>query len=250
MTKPTIIPKWGYFKSSKAAHRGLKRMLKYVSYRENPEHFVLESHERWTDCGLGDTWKTVFENLAALKGPYVLAHNMLISPAPDLMALVPDDLKYEVVREVTERTIETWHTERGLPTPEWSYVLHDRDTSEYGLQQLHAHIFIAGTVENSLGERESHRVGKSQVVASPYALERQDNLHRIAREQMEQMLDRTIGIEWRELRPPDPETTAPEHPTLWDELMADVTVDAPPPEKRQQPPPSRQTPTPNLDLEL
>jgi len=126
MTKPTIIPKWGYFKPSKGAHRGLKRMLKYVSFRENPEHFVLESHERWTDCGLGDNWKEVYANLVDMKGPYILAHNMLILPAPDLMELVPDDLKHEVVREVTERTIETWHIERGLAVPEWSYVLERR----------------------------------------------------------------------------------------------------------------------------
>lgn len=123
MPKPTIIPKWGYFKPSKDAHRGLKRMLKYVSFRENPEHFVLESHERWTDCGLGDNWKEVYASLSDLKGPYVLAHNMLISPAPDLMELIPDDLKYEIVREVTERTIETWHIERGLAVPEYAYIL-------------------------------------------------------------------------------------------------------------------------------
>lgn len=248
MTKPTIIPKWGYFKPSKAAHRGLKRMLKYVSYRENPEHFVLASHERWTDGGLGSSWKTVFENLAKLKGPYILAHNMLISPAPDLMDLVPDDLKYEVVREVTEHTIETWHAERGLPTPEWSYVLHDRDTSEYGLQQLHCHVFIAGTIENSLGERESHRVNREQVVADPRALQRTDNLHRIARQEMEVVLDRTLGLAWRELRPPEP--TLPEQPSLWDDLIADVTVDTPQPKEPKPEPPSIQPATPSFDLEL
>ena len=42
MSKPTVIQKWGYFKPSKNAHRGLKRMLKYVSFRENPEHCIQE----------------------------------------------------------------------------------------------------------------------------------------------------------------------------------------------------------------
>src|SRR5687768_14737192 len=107
MTKPLIIPNWKYMKPSKDAHRGLKRLLKYVSHRENPEHFALPDYERWTDCGLGDSWKSVYERLVELKGPYVLVHHMVISPAPDLMELVPDDLKHEVVREVTERTIET-----------------------------------------------------------------------------------------------------------------------------------------------
>jgi hypothetical protein len=247
MPKPLVIPKWHYFKPSKGAHRGLKRYLKYVAFRENPEHFELEEHQKWTDCGLGNNWREVYVNLAELKGPYVLAHNMLISPAPDLMALVPDDLKYEVVREVTERTIETWHTERGLATPEWAYVLHDRDTSdEYGLSQVHAHIFIAGTVENSLGERESHRVNKEQVVADARSMKRNDNLHRIAYAQMEQVLDRTIGLAWRELRPADPEPTNEISQPLWDDLMANVTPDAPQHEEVL----NIQRPSPGLELEL
>jgi hypothetical protein len=247
MPKPLVIPKWQYFNPSKENHRNLKRFLKYVAFRENAEHFELEEHDKWTDAGLGANWQEVYANLTDLKGPYVLAHNMLISPAPDLMALVPDDLKHEVVREVTERTIETWHIERGLAVPEYAYCLHDRDTSdEYGLQQVHAHIFIAGTIENSIGERESHRVNKEQVVAGERPMSRSDNLHRIAHEQMEHMLDRTIGIKWRELRPPDPEPTPEVHQTSWDDLMADITTDTPQPEET----PSIQEPSPGLDLEL
>jgi hypothetical protein len=218
-----------------------------VSFRENPEHFELEEHEKWTDAGLGSNWREVYANLTELKGPYVLAHNMLISPAPDLMELVPDDLKHEVVREVTERTIETWHIERGLEVPEFSFCLHDRDTSdEYGLSQVHAHIFVAGTIENSLGERVSHRVSEGQVVANPWAVKREDNLHRIAAEQMEQVLDRTIGLEWRELRPPDPEPTPEVQQTIWDDLMANVTTDTPEPEES----PSIQEPSPGFDMEF
>jgi hypothetical protein len=243
MPKPLVIPKWGYFNPSKNAHRGLKRYLKYVAFRENPEHFELEEHEKWTDAGLGSNWREVNAKLTELEGPYVLAHNMLNTPAPDHMELVPDDLK----DEVTERSIETWHIERGLDVPEYAYCLHDRDTSdEYGLQQLHAHIFIAGTIENSLGERESHRVNREQVVAGERPMSRNDNLHRIAHEQMEHMLDRTIGLEWRELRPPDPDPTPEVQQTIWDDLMADVTSDTPQPEMT----PSIQEPSPGLDLEL
>lgn len=60
----------------------------------------------------------------------MLAHHLVIAPAPDLMELVPDELKHDLVREVTERTIEAWHEARGLNTPEFSYVLHDRDTDQ------------------------------------------------------------------------------------------------------------------------
>jgi hypothetical protein len=117
------------------------------------------------------------------------------------MALVPEALRQELVREVTERTIEAWHTARGINTPEYAYVLPDRDTDdEYGLQNLHTHVFVAGTVENSAGERESHRVDRQQVCTDRGGLKREDNLHHIARQEFEQLLDRTIGQEWRLLR--------------------------------------------------
>lgn len=200
MNKPIIIPNWQYQKPSKGGYKGLKKLLKYVSYRENPDHRQLEPELRWTDCGLGDNWRDVYQATSNLAGQYVLAHHMVISPAPDLMALVPEDLRQEIVREVTERTIEQWHIERGLAVPEYSFVLHDRDTDEEQLQQLHTHIFVAGTIDNGLGERISHRVGKNQVVADAYALTREDNLHRIARDEFEQILDRTIGLDWHHLR--------------------------------------------------
>jgi hypothetical protein len=201
MAKPTIIPNWKYQKPSKGGYRGLKKLLKYVSYRENPDHRALEPEVRWTDCGLGGSWKEVYQKAGELAGPYVLAHHLVISPAPDLMLLIPEPMRQEVVREATERTIETWHIERGLAVPEYAYCLHDRDTNDdYGLQQLHTHIFIAGTIDNGLGERLSHRVNREQVVADDRSMQRSDNLHRIARQEFEQILDRTIGHEWRLLR--------------------------------------------------
>ena len=122
MTKPTIIPNWKYQKPTKGGYRGLKKLLKYVSHRESPDHRPVEIDERWTDCGLGKSWREVYENAGRLAGPYVLAHHMVIAPAPDLMALVPEDQRHDLVREVTERTIEAWHEARELNQPEYSYV--------------------------------------------------------------------------------------------------------------------------------
>ena len=210
MTKPSIIPNWKYQKPTKSGYKGLKKLLKYVSFRENPDHHPIEMSERWTDCGFGSHWREVYENAGTLAGPYILAHHMVIAPAPDLMALVPEDLRQELVREVTERTIEEWFVARGLNIPEYSFVTHDRDTSDdYGLQNLHTHVFIAGTVENSVGERESHRVERQQVCTDRGGLNRDDNLHHIARLEFEQVLDRTIGPEWRLLR----ETELEQEPT-------------------------------------
>jgi hypothetical protein len=204
-TKPTIIANWKYQKPTKGGSRGLKKLLKYTSYRENPEHSALPLDERWTDCGLGENWREVRQNCQQWAGPYVLAHHLVIAPAPDLMALVPEALRYGLVRETTERVIEQWHLERGLNVPEYSYCLHDRDTTDAGLQNLHTHVFIAGTIENDLGERESHRVNRDQVVADARSLERPDNLHHIARQEFETLLDRTMGKAWHLEREAMPE---------------------------------------------
>jgi hypothetical protein len=198
MSKPTIIPNWHYQKPTKGGCRSLRKLLKYVSYRESPDHRPVDLSDRWTDCGLGAGWKAVYAAAGEQAGPYVLAHHLVIAPAPDLMALIPETLRAEVVREVTEQTIEDWHTARGLNIPDYSYVLHDRDTDDdYGLQNLHTHVFVAGTIENSLGERESHMTHRGQVCTDRGGLKREDNLHRIARQEFELILDRTIGNEWR-----------------------------------------------------
>jgi hypothetical protein len=51
-----------------------------------------------------------------------------------------------------------------------------------------------------LGERQSHRINREQVCTDRGGLDRSDNLHRIARQEFEQILDRSIGLEWRLLR--------------------------------------------------
>ena len=52
MTKPTIIPNWKYQKPSKGGYRGLKKLLKYVSNRESPDHRPVEIDERWRCPGV------------------------------------------------------------------------------------------------------------------------------------------------------------------------------------------------------
>jgi hypothetical protein len=104
-------------------------------------------------------------------------------------------------------------------------VLHDRDTDDdYGLQNLHTHVFVAGTIENRIGERESHRVDRQQVCTDRGGLKREDNLHRIAREEFETLLDRTIGREWRLLREMSQEIERPS-PDLEISDMRDLEID-------------------------
>lgn len=222
MSKPVVIPNWKYQKPSKGGHRGLKKLLKYVSYRECPDHNPVELDERWTDCGLGDKWRDVYQNCAALANQYVLAHHLVIAPDPALMALVPEDQRHELVRELTERIVDGWFEARGLPVAEYSYVLHDRDTSDYGLQNLHTHVFIAGTFENEAGERESRRVDRQQVCADRGGPEREDNLHHVARREFEQLLDRTLGPAWRIERERQLQLEAEQEAVIEDDLNLTV----------------------------
>jgi hypothetical protein len=46
----------------------------------------------------------------------------------------------------------------------------------------------------------THRVDRQHVCTDRGGLNREDNLHHIARREFEQVLDRTIGLEWRLLR--------------------------------------------------
>ena len=119
-----------------------------------------------------------------------LASNLWFSAASVLFLTL-------LIAFITERVIERWHIERGLNVPEYAYCVHDRDTNDSQIQNLHTHVFVAGTIENNLGERESHRVNREQVVADPKSLARTDNLHHIAREEFEHLLDRTLDLDWR-----------------------------------------------------
>ncbi len=222
MSKPVVIPNWKYQKPSKGGYRGLKKLLKYVSYRECPDHRSLELDERWTNCGLGENWREVYDNCAVLANQYVLAHHLVIAPDPALMALVPEDQRHELVRELTERVVDGWHDGRGLPVAEYSYVLHDRDTTDYGLQNLHTHVFIAGTFENEAGERDSRRVLREQVCADRGGPEREDNLHHVARQKFELLLDRTLGPAWRIERERQLQLEAEQETTLDNDLEVSV----------------------------
>ena len=130
MSKPTIIPNWHYQKPTKGGYRSLRKLLKYVSYRESPVHRPVDLSDRWTDCGLGAGWKAVYAAAGEQAGPYVLAHHLVIAPAPDLMALVPEDIRAEVVRfeDLVAAGSEAEAKKRGAVRTEGKqYVVQDGD---------------------------------------------------------------------------------------------------------------------------
>ncbi len=203
MTRPMCIATWNYTKPTKKGHQGLKAKLKYVTFREDSKHRVpANGHERWFDCGLGASWREVYQNCQQLAGPYVLAHHFVISPDPDLMALVPAKERRDLLAELTVETIQDWHQARDLPLPEMSFVIHDRETTDKtapGRQMLHTHVFCAGTLPTLEG-RQSVMVKERDVVRNKGGLERPTNLNHIVEQNWDGLLDRTLGREWQRTR--------------------------------------------------
>ncbi|MAU11778.1 MAG: hypothetical protein CL607_18275 [Anaerolineaceae bacterium] len=202
MSKAIIVVDFAY-KSPKrkgrgTGHKGLRSTLKYLQYRDNrTEHLAqMQNNERWRDLGLGTHYREIFENCNHLQSKHVLAWTWVVSPAPDLIALVPEKKRSQLVCDLTERVVEDYYTERGFDLPEYSYVLHDRLTTpkedgEEPIQHLHTHVVLSGTVP-SVAERLPVYNNKER---GHDALFRQ-----VASRHFAEMLDDNIGPEWRRKR--------------------------------------------------
>src|SRR5690606_20831603 len=163
----------------------------------------MQDNERWRDMGMGQHYREIFENCDHLQSKYVLAWTWVVSPAPDLMALVPEEKRPQLLCDLTERIVEDYYTERGFELPEYSYVLHDRltDTKEEGeepMQHLHTHVVLPGTV-SSIAERLPVYNNKERG---------HDSLFRqVASRHFADMLEEAVGVEWRLQREEEPEIT-------------------------------------------
>ncbi len=196
MSKPIIIPGLRY-KSPKrtgrgTGHQGLRATLKYLQFREDRDTKASREklRDRWQDRGLGAHYRDIFAHCDRLQSQHVLAWTWMLSPAPDLMALVPPEKRRALVMDVTERVVEAYYEARGHQTPPYSYVVHDRSTKD-GEQQLHTHIILPGvapTIEGWEPFYNHKRKGHERL------------FNQIAHDEFEQALDRTISPDWRRLR--------------------------------------------------
>ena len=200
MSTPICMATWRYKKPDKSGHRGLKALLKYVTFREDAHHVIPEDgQERWHNLGLGKSWREVYEMSLQLGGEYILAHHFVISPDPDLMALLPEDIRREVLEELTIGTLTDWYQARDLAFPEMSFVIHDRETTDDtapGRQMLHTHSFCAGSIPTLEG-RTCPLVKERDVVRNKGGLDRETNLNRIVEQNWAAILDRELGRDWR-----------------------------------------------------
>ena len=170
---------------------GLSNLLRYLQYRDKEQNRRARSrrsHERWRDRGMGLHWRDILTSSDSLQSQHVLAWTWVVSPAPDLMALVPEDQRRELVCDLTERVVEDYYLERGFAIPEYSYILHDRQTDDQGLQQLHTHVVLPGTAPTA-AERLPVYNNKERG---------HDALFRnIATRHFEAALDDIVGPQWR-----------------------------------------------------
>ncbi|MBX3085058.1 MAG: hypothetical protein KF716_25720 [Anaerolineae bacterium] len=203
MDKAIIVPDLQY-----ASHQGrrgngrqeFRRKLKYFTYRNDRDGHIPQQRglERWHDCGLGQTYGDILKHCEALSSRNVLAWTWVISPAPDLMALLPERERERLVCELTEAIVDAYYDARGGEIPEYSYVMHDRlAKTETGkeVQQLHTHIILPGTVPMPDGVRQPfyNRKNKGHL----------DLLRAISTEQMTLVLDNRLGQDWRQWRADD-----------------------------------------------
>jgi hypothetical protein len=188
----------------KGGVRHLHGKLRYFQYRNDKADHIAHQRgkprpERWRDMGLGGNYHEILKNCQELQSENVLAWTWVVSPAPDLMALVPEGQRRDLVRNLTENIVTGYYEARGLDVPDYSYVLHDRNTAE-GEQQLHTHVVLPGTVETLLG-REAFFNNKKEGHVELF--------NRIADAQFAHALDSTIGPDWRALRPELQEVKSP-----------------------------------------
>jgi len=182
----------------------LKGILRYIQYRNDRDGHIPQERglERWVDHGLGGNFQTTAANCELFKSEHVQAFTLVINPNPDLVDMIPEKKRARFVRELTENTIEQFFEARELDTPEWSYALHQRETTEDGRDNPHTHIILPGTYESwSDGGRLplyfNNRKADNHI----------ELLHEVAQQQTGILMEQYVGKQWERrydaLHPPE-----------------------------------------------
>lgn len=217
MSKAIIVVDFAYKGAQRKGHgtgrKGLSSTLKYLQYRDKVQNRLAENrdYERWQDRGMGLHWRDILKNSDELQSKHVLAWTWVISPAPDLMALVPEEQRRDLMCNLTEHIVEDYYLERGFTLPEYSFILHDRETeSKDGsepMQQLHTHVVLPGTAPLPGSDRAAVYNNKERG---------HDVLFReIASRHFSEALDRIVGPDWQRLREAESEIEL-QHPKVDD----------------------------------
>ncbi len=200
LPKAIIVPDFAYMGTRQ--RQQLRGKLKYFQFRDDRDGHIPRQRalERWVDRGLGRDYRDILKACSRLRSKHVLAWTWVISPTPDLMALVPENRRRELLMNLTEQVVEGYYLARNMDPPEYSYVCHDRLTTpdpdepdKPPMQHLHTHMVLPGTVASVEGGRSPVYNNKNR---------RHDALfHTVATDTFARLLDAEIGPGWRRLRP-------------------------------------------------
>src|SRR5579859_125282 len=194
----SVITKLQYKKADSYGAKQLKGLLGYLQHRREAPVFadLPRGGRRWVDCGLGGTFKAIQANCERLRSDHVLAFTWVIAPNPDCIALLDPRHHQRFVSELTERTLDSFFEARGMPTPEYAYIHHTRETEDAtapGRLHPHSHIVLAGSYEDHLsGQRQPYYMNKSRTKGEDHP----DLLWQTAQAEMGQLLERYVGQDW------------------------------------------------------
>jgi len=186
--------------------RGLLRYFQYRNDKDSAEHVQQfddrgQRVDRWTDRGLGGEYRDILgkslELATTTMQRNVSARLLVIAPEVHMMEAIPEDRRADVLRELTESTVENWFERMDLPTAEYAFVLHEseptdtrpdgrlKDETQLSQSYLHSHVVLAATVPGFEQDREGYKVYDNQI----------HSLHESGREAMEQIWERELGVE-------------------------------------------------------
>lgn len=189
--------------------RKLMKLAKYYQHRNDKHgHSHVRQYdefgqriERWVDGGLGKHYSEVVANCLSFATSNlrrdVGSRLLVIGPEVHFMHALPAERRVDVLRELTENTLEGWFERMNLPTAEYSYVIHEseaaetrpdgrlKDAENLSNSYLHSHIVLAATVPGLDEERQAYKVYDKQI----------GWLHEAGREAMEQIWTRELGVE-------------------------------------------------------
>ncbi len=201
--KASVVPEMKYRRVGES--KPFRNLLKYLQYRDGsvrrdaymrgegyggPEisdHVKPEGRAaRWVDRGMGEGYGQISKKAHELQGRTILARTWVISPDPDLMAHIPPDQRLDVMRRLTERTVDAWYEDNGWGQPEYSYVIHDRQTNAERKQQIHSHIITPGSIPLD----EAGTLGRADHIVRKHHIR---DLHRTTAKIFELEMERVLG---------------------------------------------------------
>jgi len=196
--KLSVVANVRYQSSKGKGASKLKGLLRYVQYRDNRDDHSPQRDraERWVDHGLGSNFQTIAANCEATKSEHVQAFTLVINPNPNLVALMPEERRVVFVQALTEATVDTFLAERGIEGLEYSYAIHQRETTDRvqpGRDNPHTHVILPGSYYSwQDGDRLPLYMNRN----------RRENdielLHQIAQRQVELLLEHEVGFDWEQ----------------------------------------------------